>query len=218
VPAAQKQAPQQAPQPPPPPAALIAAVIAALATAVTVTGIVAALGAKLLKAGISYLALAAVAWLVLSWPQDVMEGTGPASRWAVRANMLRRAQFFLAACRRVQAAVVTARSRNEPVKAAIRAAIAAERRYMAQHVGASAQRITAASRVDGMASIYGPLLGWQAVRDERCTPGCARASGRNFRADHPPMIEGRPSLPGAVHGTTCRCLPVPPFRGAPVLP
>jgi hypothetical protein len=202
VPAAQKQkpAPQQPPQqPPPPPAALIAAVIAALATAVTVTGIVAALGAKLLKAGISYLALAAVAWLILSWPQDVMEGTGPATRWAVKTNLLRRAIFFLHACRRVQAAVAAARSRNQPVKPAIRAAIAVEQRYQRQQVAASQGRIRAASAVDGMAGTYGNLLGWQAVRDSRCSPGCRKASGSNFRADQPPVIEGSPSYPGAVH-------------------
>jgi hypothetical protein len=175
------------------------------------------LAAKMLKAGISYLALAAVAWLVLSWPPDVIEGTGPAQRWAVRTNTFRRAAFFLNACRRVQAAIVAARSHGQPVKAAILAAITAERRFMAQHIEASHQRVAAASRVDGMASMYGDLLGWQAVRDRRCSPGCARASGKNFRADRPPMIEGHPSLPGAVHNH-CRCYPVPPFKGARVLP
>jgi hypothetical protein len=175
------------------------------------------LAAKLAKAGISYLVAAAVAWLVLQWPQDVMEGTGPATRWAVRANSLRRAQFFLAACRRVQAAVAAARSRNEPVKPAIRAAVALEQRYQRQQVAASQGRLKAASAVDGMASAHGNLLGWQAVKDSRCSPGCKFASGKNFLADRPPMIEGHPSLPGATH-PNCRCYPRAPFKGAPVLP
>jgi hypothetical protein len=185
---------------------------------VTVAGITAALGAKLLAEGIGHLALAAVAWLMLSWPQDVMEGTGPATQWATRTNVLRRATFFLNACKRVQAAVVAARSNNEPVKAAIMAAIATEKRYMALHVQADAARLAAASRVDGMAETYGNILGWKATLDPKCSPGCRKASGSNFRADRPPMIEGHPSLPGAVHGGTCRCIPVPPVKDARVLP
>lgn len=218
MPATAQAPPKRQQQPTPTEATLIAAIIAALGAAVTVAGVTAALGTLLASAGIGSLALRAVATLMLSWPHEVMEGTGPAQRWAIRANLLRRAQFMLAACRRVQAAIVAARSRDDPVLPAIQDALTAERGYMSQHIAASGQRVTAATRVDGMASTYGNVLGWQAVKDSKCTPGCRRASGRNFRADRPPMIEGHPSLPGAVHGSTCRCLPVPPFKDAPVMP
>jgi hypothetical protein len=182
-----------------------------------VAGVVAALRALFRSAGIGTAALSAVTALILSWVPDVMEGTGPATHWAVRTNAMRRAQFFVAACRRVQAAAVDARSKGEPVKDAILDAIATERRYLAMHAGACSQRVAAASRVDGMAATYGNLLGWQAVKDPKCSPGCARASGQNFRADRPPIVEGHPSYPGAVH-PSCRCIPVRPFRDAPVLP
>jgi hypothetical protein len=166
----------------------------------------------MLAMGISRAVLAAVAWLVLSWPADVMEGTGPATRWAVRTNSLRRARFFLAACKRVQAAVTGARSRNEPVIAAIQAAIAAERRYMGQQIAAAHQRIAAATAVDGMAATHGSLLGWNAVTDPRCTPECKAANRKNFNAERPPAI----GYPGTTH-PNCRCYPSKPFKGAPVL-
>lgn len=197
---------------------LTAAIIAALASAMTAEAIVAALRSLFRAAGIGAAALTAVAAMIASWAPDVIEGIGPATRWAVRTNAMRRARFFLAACRRVQAAAAEARSREESVKDAILAAIATERRFMAMHAGASSQRVAAASRVDGMAATYGNLLGWQATLDAKCSPGCAKASGKNFRADRPPIIEGHPSLPGTVHGASCRCMPVRPFRDAPVLP
>jgi SPP1 gp7 family putative phage head morphogenesis protein len=214
-----QQAPKRQPtKTAPPPAALtqaqlIAAIIAALSVAVTAAGLAAAL-AKVLKAwGISYLALRAVCWLVMSWPQDVLEGTGPATRWAVRTNALRRAQFLLAACRRVQQAIVAARSHGEPVRQALKDALAAEKRYMAQHIAASQQRITATTRIDSAASQYGNLLSWNAVLDPRCTPECRAADGKSFYADNPPAI----GYPGTTH-PNCRCFPGPPRRGAAILP
>jgi hypothetical protein len=205
--------PSQPPVSPLTQAQLIAAIIAALSVAVTAAGLAAAL-AKVLKAwGISYLALRAVSWLVMSWPQDVLEGTGPATRWAVRTNALRRASFFLAACKRVQQAIVTARSRNEPVKQALRDAIAAEKRWLAAHVHASQQRVAATAAIDGMAAMHGNLLGWNAVVDPRCTPECRAANHKNFYADRPPAI----GYPGTTH-PNCRCFPSAPFHGAAVLP
>jgi hypothetical protein len=69
-----------------------------------------------------------------------------------------------------------------------------------------------------MAALHGNLLGWQAMRDAKCTPGCVAASGSNFHADRPPIVEGHPAYPGMVHRATCRCIPVAPFPGARVLP
>lgn len=219
-PAPQAQPPQAQPgqQPPPPDSHLIALVIAALAAYGTAKALSAALRAPFKAAGISAAALSAVAALSVSWPREAMTGTGPAQRWAVRANLARRASFFLAAARRVHAAIVAARSKGEPATGAVRDALATEKRFMSQHVAASAQRVKAASAVDKMVAAHGNLLGWQATLDARCSPGCAEASGKNFRADRPPVIEGHPAFPGMVHGASCRCRPVPPFKGAEVLP
>ena len=196
---------------------LIALIVTALGAYMLAGGLVRALRAPFKAAGISGAALAAVATLVVSWPHDVLEGTGPAQRWAIRQNVLRRAAFFLSAARRVQAAIVAARSQNQPVMQAIRDAVTAEKRFMGQHIQASGQRVRAASAVDGMAGTHGGLLGWKTFLDARTSPGCRQANGANFRVDDPPVIEGSPSFPGAVH-PGCRCMPVKPYRGAAVLP
>ena len=210
---------QQPPSTAPPltPAQLLAVIIAALTAAVTAAEIVAALKAVMKAIGVGVIALTAVAALALSWPHDVLEGTGPASRWAVRTNLLRRAQFFLSACQRVQQAIVAARSRNEPVMDAVRAAITAEQRFMSQMIAMAQRRVSASSAVDGAASTYGDLLGWNTVIDARTSQGCRDANGKSFYADHPPVIEGSPAYPGSVH-PHCRCFAGPPRRGAPVLP
>lgn len=213
APAGQQQQTQQQPaKRKPTPAQLQAAVVTALAVAVTAAALVAALSALFLAAGIGALALGAVAALVASWPAQAMEGTGPATRWAVRTNLTRRAAFLVAAARRVQAAADAAGSRDENQQDAVRAAIALEQRYQAQQVAASAQRLHAASMVDGMAAVYGPLLGWNSVKDRRCTPECRAADKHNFWAARPPQI----GYPGTTH-PNCRCWPSKPFRGAPIL-
>src|ERR1039458_5784684 len=171
-----QQPPPAQPAPPPPappltPAQLIAVIIAALTAAVTVAELVTALRIVMKAVGVGVIALSAVAALVLSWPHDVLEGTGPASRWAIRTNLLRRAQFFLSACQRVQQAIVAARSKNQPVMDAVRAAITAEQRYMSQMIAMAQRRVSAASAVDGAASTYGDLLGWNAVIDAATTYG-----------------------------------------------
>ena len=214
---AQQQPPPQAkqPQPAPPltPAQLIAVIIAALTAAVTVAELVTALRIVMKAVGVGVIALAAVAALALSWPHDVLEGTGPASRWAIRTNLLRRAQFFLSACQRVQQAITGARSKNEPVMDAVRAAIVAERRYMTQMIAMALRRVSAASTVDGAAAMTGPLLGWNAVLDSRTTAECRAANGKSFYANKPPSI----GYPGTVH-PRCRCWPGTPRKGASILP
>jgi hypothetical protein len=215
--AAQAQPPPQQ-QKPQDDDGLIALIVAALAAYWTAKALSRALRAPFKAAGISGAALSAVAALVASWPHDAMEGTGPAQRWAIRQNLIRRASFFLAAARRVQAAIVAARSRDEPVLAAIRDALGRERQWMSQHIAASTQRVKAATAVDGMAAVHGDLLGWRATLDGRTTAECRKASGSNFHAGRPPVLsDGTVAFPGAVH-SRCRCIPVPPRRGAPVLP
>jgi hypothetical protein len=86
--------------------------------------------------------------------------------------------------------------------------IAAERRYLAQHLNAERIRKEAAAQVDEARGKYGDILGWKAQMDERTTPECAAANGTNFHALVPPAI----GYPGTLHGGTCRCKAVAPFR------
>lgn len=207
--------PQQQPpqQDAPSDAALIALIVAAFLALHSVHAIVSRLRKPFSRAGIGSSALKAGVAVVLSMPQQPMEGTGPATRWAVQTNELRRAAFTLASVRRIQRAADEAKAQGQPVIDAIQAAVARERTWFSAHVSASQGRVTAAMAVDGMASAYGNLLGWNAVKDPRCTPECRAADGKNFHADRPPLI----GFPGATH-PNCRCFPSAPFRGAPVLP
>lgn len=215
-PQAQAPPPQSPPgqqQPPPADSHLIGLIVTALAAYGTVKALTTALKAPFKAAGIGGAALSAVAALVLSQPREAVKGNGPAQRWATRANLARRAAFFLAAARRVQQAARAARSKGEPATGAIRDALATERGYLRQHVEASAQRARAAAAVDGMAAKHGNLLGWNTVKDSRTTAECYAADKRNFRADRPPVI----GFPGATH-PNCRCYPGPPRPGAELLP
>jgi hypothetical protein len=218
-PAAQTQPPpQQAPQQPQDDDHLVALIVAALAAHTTAQALTGALRAPFKAAGIGGAALSAVAALALSVPQDAIKATGPASRWALRANLSRRAAFVLAAARRVNTAVKAARSRNQPAMAAIRDALAVEKRYLGQHVQASAGRVEAASAVDRAAAKHGNLLGWQAKMDDHTTAECRNADRRNFHADRPPVLsDGTVAFPGTVH-SHCRCKPIAPWPGAKVLP
>ena len=130
------------------------------------------------------------------------QSTGPAGRWVRRTTAPRRAAYVLAAARRLAVA--------EPD-------LEAERRHLASHLAAERARADAAGRVDMMASLHGPVLGWRAVQDAVTTPGCRSAHGRNFLAARPPLIEGRPSYPGTQHGGACRCEAVAPYPGAGLL-
>lgn len=217
VAAASTQPPPPQQQPKPTDGQLIALILAAFAASYTASAILSLLRRPFARAGIGSQALKAGIGLVLAMPQQPMEGTGPAQRWAVRTNELRRSSFTLSASRRIQQAIDDARAHGEPLGPAIGDAARAEQRFFAAHVQASDQRIKATSAVDGMAGMYGNLLGWHAVKDKNVTPGCLAADGKNFRADDPPVVEGSPSYPGAVHAR-CRCFPVPPRPGAPILP
>jgi hypothetical protein len=196
--------------------ALIAAIIAAFLAGHTIAAIVSRLRKPFARAGIGTTALKAGVAVVLSMPEQPVEGIGPATMWSVRTNTLRRSAFTLASVRRIQKAADDAKAQGGPVIDAIMAQVAKEKAWFSSHVSASQNRMAAASAVDGMAGTHGDLLGWQATKDSRCSPGCRRASGRNFRASDPPVIEGSPSLPGAVH-PACRCRPVPAWPGAPVM-
>jgi hypothetical protein len=95
----------------------------------------------------------------------------------------------------------------------VRAAIRDERRYVGQHLAAERGRRDSARAVDKMVAVHGPVLGWYSIRDERSTPGCRAMHSRNFNAAIPPIVEGKPAFPGAVH-VHCRCKPGAPFPAA----
>lgn len=212
-----QQAQPQPQQPPPSDDALIAAIIAAFLALHTTHAIVSRLRKPFARAGIGSSALKAAVAIVLAMPEQPLEGTGPATRFAVRTNTLRRASFVLAAVRRLQKAADDARAQGEPAIAALMQQVQAERRFFAQHVAASQHRLAATSAVDGMAGTYGNLLGWRTVRDKNVTPGCLAADGKSWRVDDPPIIEGHPSFPGTVHAL-CRCRPTAPRPGAEIMP
>lgn len=79
--------------------------------------------------------------------------------------------------------------------------LAAERRYLAQHIAARKARGEAAEQVQDMVSRVGPVVGWYAVLDSRTDPVCRLAHGTNFDARVPSPI----GYPGSLHGGACRC-------------
>jgi hypothetical protein len=152
--------------------------------------------------------------LVTSAGENRVLPLGPAGRGMQRTNLLRRAQFLLAAAKRLTRALGT-----NPPKDAVMAALRRERQYWRQHLHAGDRRTQAAALVDSMADtasgqVTDPreparprrVLGWRAVLDERTTPDCRAAHRKNFYADQEPRI----GWPGAVH-VQCRCVPVPPW-------
>lgn len=162
---------------------------------------------------------------------ELGEQAGVAERFVARTSPARRAAYTLNAARRIE----EAHGRVEPqMRAAeslhgvgdeadaqkVREQAARdaryedrERQFLAQHLAAERTRQAAAQHVDRLADRFGPVLGWKARLDERTTPECRAAHGKNFRADRPPAI----GWPGTLHGGTCRCVATGPFNDAPVL-
>jgi hypothetical protein len=126
--------------------------------------------------------------------------------------MARRAQYVIAAAKRVLGAARDARAKGEPVGVAIRAQLAKERRYYEQHQAAMWNRAAAAGKTDMAAAEHGPLLGWNTIIDGRESAECRNADRKNYRASKMPRI----GFPGAVH-PHCRCFPGSAWPGAPML-
>lgn len=103
-----------------------------------------------------------------------------------------RAQYILAASRRVQAAVRAGTPQAD--------ALRDEQRFYNQHLEATVNRAKAAGQVDTMAKRYGDLVGWYAKMDARTSAECKAANGKNFNASVRPPI----GYPGSVH-PACRC-------------
>jgi hypothetical protein len=119
----------------------------------------------------------------------------------------------VAAARRIGADLSAAHSRGQSLPAALLKSVQRERRFYAQHLMAIWQRSQAGAQVDSAQMTYGNLLGWHALRDKNTSADCLAADGRNFYADHMPLI----GYPGAVH-PHCRCQAGTPFPGARLLP
>jgi hypothetical protein len=219
----QQQDQQQVPPPPPPlyppsavgpsDAVLAAAAATALGAAVTGPAAVALMARLYIQAGIDQLTLHAAAEVVMSMPPEVTGIAGPATMQIDRLNRIRRGQMFLSIARRVSRDVKQARAQGESVAQALLDAVQRERRYYGLHRDAMWNRSKAAMAVDMAAMEFGLLLGWHAHRDDRVTPDCLDADGKNFRADAMPLI----GFPGTVHAK-CRCEPVKPYPGARLLP
>jgi hypothetical protein len=184
-----------------------------IGTAATVAAALALLAALFAAAGITQAALSGALEVVLSFPPDPLEATGPAQAQVFSMNRMRRAQYLVAASRRITAALADARSHGQSQVKALAAAVSAERRYYALHIAAIQHRSMAAARVDSAAAIYGPLVGWYTVRDAHTTRECLAADGRNFYAGYQPLI----GYPGTVH-PRCRCFPGRPHLEGRMLP
>jgi len=193
--------------------ALIAALASELAIAVTPMAVLTSLLPSFRTSQVQPAPMLAVLDMVMSFPPERTGVAGSASLTTARQNYLRRAQFALAAGRRVTHDLAEARSQGQPVQKALADSIARERRYFGQHLDAMWNRARAAAQVDNAAMTYGNLLGWNTVLDTRTSPECRAADGKNFEATAQPLI----GWPGSVH-PHCRCYPGPPVRGARMLP
>jgi hypothetical protein len=208
---------QPAAQPPqqtgPSDADLAAAAAAALAAAITVPAVTALLAGLYAKAGFERPALQSALQIIMAMPPEATGIAGPATAQVAYLNQVRRGQMVVSIGRRLTGDIRSARSEGRSVVTALLNGVTRERRYFGMHRDAIWSRAQAAMAVDMAALQYGLLLGWHTHRDDRTTPECLAADGKNFRADSMPLI----GFPGATH-SKCRCKPVAPYPGAPLLP
>lgn len=220
-PQAQQQAPPQQQQDDGLDDAALAVAVAALLTAMLATGaavagVAAAVGMLKARFALSHAAvqaLGAVLGMVLAQPHPVTGVIGPASEQTSRMNAARRAQYVLAASKRVLGAARQARAKGESVTGAVRQQMARERKFFEQHQAAMWQRATAAGKIDLEAAVHGPLLGWYAKHDKRTTAECLKADRHNFYVTRPPDI----GLPGIGPHAGCRCEAGPPWPNGKLL-
>lgn len=192
----------------------VAAILAGAAgPAVSVAAVIAALKVRFAMSAAAWSALGAVLGDVMQHPPAVTGVIGAASAQTSRMNAARRAQYVLAAAKRVTVAARDARAKGEPVTKAIADQLATERRFYGQHTQAMWNRAKAAGQTDMAAAEHGPLLGWNSVLDSRTSPECRNADGRNYYATAMPDI----GFPGSVH-PSCRCFPSAPHPGGKLLP
>lgn len=188
-------------------------IAAVLATAVTAAAAFAALAALFAALKIRPRAARLALSVIYGHPPDRFGPVGAASRTVISLNLVRQAQFVLAAAARLDDDLTRALSTGQDPGLALAAGLAREQRFYNQHLLAVWKRAQAAAAVDTAASRHGLLLGWYAVKDRRTSPECRAADGKNFRADQMPLI----GYPGAVH-PHCRCRPGRAHWGARLLP
>jgi hypothetical protein len=213
--------PQQPPpgQPPPSPlsqaaeAELVTTAAGLLLTATSAAAAAAALVAKFRIQGDLRAGLYGSMGIAMQSPPPVTGVIGAASAQTSRQNLARRAQFVLAAAKRLAGDIRQARAQGKPVGPALLDGLARERRYYGLHLAAMRNRATAAGKTDMAAMEHGRILGWNTVRDKRTSPECAAADRHNYYADQMPDI----GWPSGVHNS-CRCFPGPAWPGAPLLP
>jgi len=194
-------------------AALVTAIAGLLLTAVSAAAVLEALKLRFTLSQDMWSALSGSAGIAMENPPPVTGVIGAASAHTSRQNLARRAQFVLSAGKRLAGDIRQARAEGKPVTRALLDGLARERRYYAQHVAAMWNRATAAGKTDMAAMEHGDFLGWLAVMDDRTSPECAAASGKNFHASAMPLI----GYPGSVH-PHCRCMAVAPWPGGKLLP
>lgn len=187
----------------------VATVLAVAGTAASAASVLAPWFAGM---SIRHRELEAVLALVMAQPPEATGFYGHVTAQAAQLNHMRRAQFVIAAARRVHQALIEARSADRPLGQALADALAAERRYYGQHLVAMWARNKAAAAIDSAAMLHGRLLGWNTVLTPTTTPECLAANRHNFLADQMPPI----GWPGLAH-PGCRCYPGPPFPGAPMV-
>jgi hypothetical protein len=153
---------------------------------------------------------------VLAVPQNA---SGPVSVQSMhRVNLMRRASYLVQAARRLTTGWRRSRKGGDPD--VLRAVWQRELRFLQQHLEAHIKRARAAREVarvtrealETEVPVAGDMLprglvGWKATIDDRTTPDCRRADGRNFDPTKVPAI----GFPGTVH-PHCRCKPVAPYR------
>ena len=193
--------------------ALVIAVASALLLSATVAIAMASLAVLLKGFRVRAQSMEASLTIVMGHPPGQDGFYGPAGHAMARLNLLRRAQFAVMAARRIDLALTRAHSRGESMPQALAGAVQLERRYYAQHLMAIWGRQKAGAQVDSAAMTYGRLIGWHTVRDKKTSAECLAADGKNFYADHMPVI----GYPGTVH-PHCRCLPGAPFPRGAILP
>jgi hypothetical protein len=194
-------------------AALVTALAGLLLTAASVAAVLEALKLKFTLSRDLQRGLGAVLGVVMSSPPPVTGVVGAASAQTSRQNLARRAQFVMAAGKRLTGDIKQARAQGKPVGAALSGGLARERRYYNLHTAAMWNRATAAGKTDMAAMEHGHLLGWYTVRDGKTSAECKAADRHNFHADQMPAI----GWPGGVH-PHCRCFPGPAWPDAPLLP
>ena len=215
----QQVPPGQQPYPPQPltpavEAALVTAIAGLLVTAVSVAAVLEALKLRFTLSRALWSGLEGSLGVAMSSPPPVTGVVGTASAQTSRQNLARRAQFVLAAGRRLAGDVAQARAQGKPAGAALLDGLTRERRYYSQHVAAMWQRATSAGKVDMAALEHGRLLGWYTVRDSKTTRECLAADHHNFYADQMPEI----GWPGSGPHPNCRCFAGPAWPDAPLLP